>query len=267
MTATATEKGQELSKNELKFLYEMDGGIEGFGNQKDPRIEEIKEKRNIQEDLSVIFECQPNQIAFSKEQIAKDTVAYIGEWTPEVLNLMPESVKYICEKSPDQKVFWKNIETNPDIKNSTNAINALEQNGFKTDIFEMNAIKKMLDKIMFSGEKQKYEVVSFSVGSLGFTNGAEYKDIIAKAKEFGLEFCPAELGPQLRLQYKDQPDSENLKIGMKPIIDEDSSIPSVFTLNCTGAELWLGCDERGFGFPDDCWQADDRFVFVRPRKK
>lgn len=39
---------EELTKEELKFLYEIDSSIEGFGYKVDPRIEEIKEKRKDQ---------------------------------------------------------------------------------------------------------------------------------------------------------------------------------------------------------------------------
>ena len=40
------QKGFELNAEELKFLYETDNQIEGFGYWKDPRIAEIKSKRN-----------------------------------------------------------------------------------------------------------------------------------------------------------------------------------------------------------------------------
>ena len=49
------QKGYELTIEELKFLYEIDNKIEGFGYQKDPRIEEIKSKRNIIDDLNKVF--------------------------------------------------------------------------------------------------------------------------------------------------------------------------------------------------------------------
>ncbi len=35
----------ELNLGELKFLYEIDGQIIGFGYKKDPRIEEIKKEK------------------------------------------------------------------------------------------------------------------------------------------------------------------------------------------------------------------------------
>ena len=49
------EKEEDLTIEELKFLYEINYSIDGFGYKKDPRIGEIKEKRNIIEDLNKIF--------------------------------------------------------------------------------------------------------------------------------------------------------------------------------------------------------------------
>ena len=249
--------GRELTREELRFLYELDAPIQGFGYQKDPRIEKIRSQRKLEQDLPIIFECQPGQIALSKEQIRQDTVAYIGEWTLEVLEIMPESVKYIYEKFPDRKVFFRTIETNPEIKDKQTALTALKKQGFETSDWA----KDMLEKTEYSKEKQEFQIVSFSVESLGFTEGAEYKDIIARAKQLGLELCPAELGPQIRLKYNDQPENEWLYLAMNPIAQ--AGFESVFDL-CRGRSgLWLG---RDFGGPESFWNPEDQFLFVRPRK-
>ena len=56
------QKGYELTAEELKFLYEIDGKIEGFGYAEDPRIEEIKSKRNEKQDLVKIFNCTEDEV-------------------------------------------------------------------------------------------------------------------------------------------------------------------------------------------------------------
>jgi len=48
-----SKTGQELTKEELEFLY---GEIQGFGYRKDPRINEIIARRNPTNDLNIIFE-------------------------------------------------------------------------------------------------------------------------------------------------------------------------------------------------------------------
>ena len=58
----------DLTIDELKFLYETDGKITGFGYGKDPRIEEIKRKRNERRDYSLIFNVKEEEVALSQEE-------------------------------------------------------------------------------------------------------------------------------------------------------------------------------------------------------
>ena len=249
------QTNQELTKDELMFLYEIDSKIEGFGYQNDPRIEEIRAKRNLQEDLPILFDCEPNQIAFKKEDLTPDTVAYIGSWTPAVLNLIPETVKYIYESFPDKKVFLKTIETDPNITSPKKAEQVILAGGSKIS----NYAKEILLKTPFSKENKEYNLVSFSVESLGFLNGATTEQIYKKAREFGLELCPTEVGPLLRLNYPDQPNGEYLFVAMETIKTSDGS-SRVFGVIRVGGERWL--DAR-WGDPGYRWYGGGRFVFLR----
>ena len=58
----------EITLNELKFLYEINSKIEGFGYEKDPRIDEIKSKRNIKKDYALIFDVKEEEVALSQEE-------------------------------------------------------------------------------------------------------------------------------------------------------------------------------------------------------
>ena len=58
----------ELTLSELKFLYEINSKIEGFGYIKDPRINEIKNKRNIKKDCALIFDVKEEEVALSQEE-------------------------------------------------------------------------------------------------------------------------------------------------------------------------------------------------------
>ena len=58
----------ELTLDELKFLYEIDGQITGFGYWEDPRIKEIKSKRNIKRDYGLIFNVKEEEVALSQEE-------------------------------------------------------------------------------------------------------------------------------------------------------------------------------------------------------
>lgn len=88
-----------------------------------------------------------------------------------------------------------------------------------------------------------------------FAKSYEINEAI-KAK--GYDLCPAEVGPQLRLQYPDQPNGEWIRVAMEPITDSSCSL-SIFFVGHVGDERWLsgGCGHRGSG-----WFGDVRFVFV-----
>lgn len=75
-----TKNRKELTKEELIFLYEINEKIEGFGYTKDPRIKEIRGKRNIKSDLSLIYSIGENNIATSLSDFNKDTVVYYGDF-------------------------------------------------------------------------------------------------------------------------------------------------------------------------------------------
>ncbi|HPC31215.1 MAG TPA: hypothetical protein PK119_02015 [Candidatus Paceibacterota bacterium] len=71
------KQGISLSKEELRFLYEIDEEIiEGFGLYKDPRIEEIIEQRNIRKDLAFALDCTEEEISLTKEEALKGGIKY-----------------------------------------------------------------------------------------------------------------------------------------------------------------------------------------------
>ena len=71
-----TNNNQELSKDELKFLYEIENKIEGFGYTDDPRIKEIKGVRDEMKDLTFIFDCRPDQISFTQKKALNSDIKF-----------------------------------------------------------------------------------------------------------------------------------------------------------------------------------------------
>ncbi len=72
-------KDRELTIEELRFLYEIDENIIGFGYQKDPRIKEILDKRNIKEDLAKIYNINEEELGITEEDLKRDLIYYIGD--------------------------------------------------------------------------------------------------------------------------------------------------------------------------------------------
>jgi hypothetical protein len=118
----------------------------------------------------------------------------------------------------------------------------------------------ILGKPAFTASEMETEVdlVVATVAELGL-KGGQYKDICTRAVEMGLELCPAEVGPALRLVYDDQPKGEWLIIAMEAITDSDGDL-GVFGVERGYDGLWL---DGYYGHPEHLWSSDARFVLVR----
>ena len=76
-----TNLNQELTIDDLRFLYEIDSKIEGFGWEDDPRIQEIRSKRNQKSDLSLLFNCNEKNVAINYADFFKnDIVVFCGDF-------------------------------------------------------------------------------------------------------------------------------------------------------------------------------------------
>ena len=94
-------KNIELSLDELKFLYEIDNEIDGFGYKKDPRIQEIKNKRNQKNDCLLIFNVKESEVALSQnewESNPKRFKVLLGDLEINKSNNINDffRLKYIC---------------------------------------------------------------------------------------------------------------------------------------------------------------------------
>ena len=157
--------------------------------------------------------------------------------------------------------IWKPIKLGTGLKTADDFRRALKQ--AKMEIGRWS--NDLLGKSAFTVSETEMDVdlVVVSVKKLGFKQGAYRRDIVVKALELGFQLCFAEVGPQLRLQYPDQPRNERLIIGMEPIVDSDGYL-RIFSIGRDSSEHWL---DSIIGNPADLfWSASHRFVFIRPRK-
>jgi hypothetical protein len=114
-----------------------------------------------------------------------------------------------------------------------------------------------------SSTKTNVELFAVSAADLGFKTGTvTLANVYARAQQLGFGLTPAEIAPQLRLQYIDQPMGEFLIIGMEPIKTWEGE-PVILNVANGGAGLILiGQDGRA----DAEISVISRFVFVRPNK-
>jgi hypothetical protein len=66
----------ELSQSQLRFLYEIDDRIVGFGYRADPRIEQILKQRDKKADLSKAFGVPPEQISLTQAEALSGNIVY-----------------------------------------------------------------------------------------------------------------------------------------------------------------------------------------------
>jgi hypothetical protein len=136
---------------------------------------------------------------------------------------------------------------------------ALESAGIKIG----DAADEILGRPTFSYGTMKtdVELVLVSAADLGVETESSLAEVYKRARQVGLELCPAEVGPQLRLEYRNQPRGEALTIAMEPVATY-SGEPTILALaNFVASGLLLiGSDGRSeFMVP-----STFRFVFALP---
>jgi hypothetical protein len=134
-------------------------------------------------------------------------------------------------------------------------INKLKDNHFSFGYYANDIIRKNTFTVVL--EEKEIQLIKISVAELGFKIGATYRNLCLRAKEIGLTLCPSEVGPQLRLQYKDQPSGECLNIGMEPILGSNGLV-CIFTIKQDGHRSVLGDKSGVSGFFVD---SMDYFIF------
>ena len=93
-----TKRGEDLSIGDLRFLYEFGSKIQGFGYQKDPRINEIIQNRNIKADISRITGFSEDEISLTLNEALKGGIKYhygdlyLGSLTSAKGLKLPESI-------------------------------------------------------------------------------------------------------------------------------------------------------------------------------
>ncbi len=170
--------------------------------------------------------------------------------------------------------IWKTIKLGTGIKDADDFRKAIKGAGMPI----CGDADYILSKPQFivAAEEREIDLVVVSAADLGFKDGARFDQIYAKAKKLGLELCPLEVGPQLRLQYRDQRIDEWILVGMEPIPYPYARLPlryadedtlelrlGLFVVGRDYGGLWL---EANLSITADAQFTDNRFVFVLPRR-
>jgi len=155
---------------------------------------------------------------------------------------------------------WKTIKLGTGLKTADDFRKALKTGGFRIGDGANDILGKSSFERSVATVETEAELVALTTAQLtGNVKGGTTSEVFAGAKRLGLNKCPAELGPQLRLQYSDQPKDEWRLIGMEPITDSDGLL-AMFSVGRAGDGLWL---RSYYGDSDVFWDAGRRWVFLR----
>jgi hypothetical protein len=143
----------------------------------------------------------------------------------------------VIKESEHEFKIWKTIKLGTGLKTADDFRRALAKGRFRLGDWASDIIGKPAFTV--AAEETEVDLVKVKVSELGFKNGARLDQIYERAKELGLVPCPAEVGPQLRLQYQDQPNDEWLLVAMEPILGSAatrrSSLWGATILHCGSA--------------------------------
>lgn len=128
------------------------------------------------------------------------------------------------------------------------------------------------ERFATSAARYAIATIELAVCDLGLTHGGTSAAIAARAAALGLGLCPAELGPHLRLQYRDQPEGfwgmpasrhrappGSITVASAPLVGDDE-FPKGFYLRRIQGVLWLRGYHSGL---EHMWSPADRFVLRR----
>ncbi len=176
-------------------------------------------------------------------------------------SLDPQKVMSTVQELIDGGQFqiWKTIKLGTGLNTANDFRDALKESGYRIGDWGDDILGQFAFTVSYT--EREVDLVNISVAELGFKDRATRKDIYDRALEFGLELCPAEVGPQLRLQYPDQSKDEWLRVAMEPIADSDGVL-HVFDVNHGGGERWL---DGGDGRPGRFWNGGIHWLFLRSK--
>lgn len=154
---------------------------------------------------------------------------------------------------------WRKVTIVTGLRTYGNYVKALEE----MNVLVNNEAKSLLrhydspSQSSMIGNKI-FELAVVSLADLGFRKSQHIFRIYERARKCGLGLCPSEIGPQLRLQYKDQPRSSMLLIGMKPI----ETTPNDFAIFSVETNFYCRPGLVG-GIQQEKFELDSRWVFLQ----
>jgi len=168
---------------------------------------------------------------------------------------------------PDKKVggltlcTFRTLKLGTGLKSFDGFLKAIKGANCEIGDWGKNLLRTMISVSAVATSQIEVELVVVSNLNLGVENGATMAETFECARRNNLNLCPGEVGPQLAIQYKDQPYGERLFIGMDPISDYECNL-RIFVVERRSQSGWSWlCGHKS---NPNLWRsADTKWVFLR----
>lgn len=165
----------------------------------------------------------------------------------------PKGLQTVLRKA---LAIFKTIKLGTGLKTTDDFRQALKKSGMDLSDWASDLLSQLAFKV--SDKPIEVDLVTLTVVELGLERMASYSDICKRGVELGYDLCKPEYGPQLRLQYKDQPKGEVLILAMESIRNSSGGL-STFAVEHLVDGLWLS---SYCASPDSPYSTGGRFVFA-----
>lgn len=169
--------------------------------------------------------------------------------------------KVTTEQRSQEFAVWKTIKVGTGLKTADDFRRALKEGSYRFNDWVSDLLSR--PEFVVATVAGEADLVVASNADLGRPNGCTYRETCELALATGvLDLCEPEDGPQLRLQYPDQPCGEWLTMAMKAIRGSNGHL-GVFDVGRGDFGQWLF--SRG-GNPDYFRGGDCQFAFRRRKQ-
>jgi len=157
--------------------------------------------------------------------------------------------------------IWKTVKLGTGLRTSLQFQRLLDACGY---YYTDEAIRMIgMRAFQVAPKETMIDLVVITVSQLGFVEAdlADLGMVYKRANAIGLELCPNEVGPQLRLQFHDKSrvKAKRYQVAMKPMGRYNQG----FCVSLENGDQYLGCFDASFYMPQSGYK---RFVFWLPGK-
>ena len=135
-----------------------------------------------------------------------------------------------------------------DYRSGKKYLKALQEKGYKVTGDAEGILNQLTDI-----PEEQLRLKKVTLRDLGFSSSATIEKILAVAEKKGLKPCPPWVGPQYRMQCKDD---EFTAIGMEPMTNSNGSA-HIFNVNRDDSDRWLSSPHTSHR-----WAPGNEFLFV-----